>query len=65
MAEGLALVWVRDVQLDDRMLEHVQRIEDRDRCVREGSRIDDDARSAVDAVVNPVDDLRFAVRLLE
>ena len=65
VAERLALVRVRDVQLDDRRFDHVERIEDRDRRVRERRRIDDDAVGAVDAAVDPVDDLRLAVRLVE
>src|SRR5688572_11824062 len=65
MAKRLALVRVRDVQLDDRRLDHVERIEDRHRRMGERRRVDDDAVGAVDAALDPVDDLRLAVRLVE
>ncbi len=64
-AECFALVRIRNVQFDDRLLDHVERIEDRDRRMRKSRRIDDDAGGAVDGAVDPLDELRFAVRLME
>ncbi len=52
MAEGLALVHVGDMHLDDRPGERVQRVEDRDRGVGEGGGIDDDAGGALAGGVN-------------
>ena len=65
VAEGLALVDVGDVHLDDRRLERIQRIEDGDRGVGEGSRIDRKAAGGLARLVDPVDDLVFAVALVE
>ena len=63
--EALALVHVRDVHLEDRALEGVERVEDGDRGVGEGARVDDDAAGALPRLVDPVDDLVFAVALVE
>jgi hypothetical protein len=56
---------VRDVELDDRPLEHLERIEKGDRRERIAGRIDDDARAVVGRFVDPVDELLLAVRLAE
>ena len=61
----LALVHVRDVHLDHRRLEGVERVEDGDGGVREGGRVDDDAAGRFARFVDPVDDLVFAVALME
>src|SRR5580704_14696720 len=61
----LALVDVRYVNFDDRRLEGVQCVEDRDRRMRECSRIDHDAACGFSCLVNPVDDLVFTVRLVK
>jgi hypothetical protein len=47
MPEGLALVDVREVDLDHRALAGVQRVEDRDGGVREGGRVDHDSARAL------------------
>src|SRR4051794_30169122 len=65
MAEGLAAMHVRDVHLDDRELAGGERIEERDRGVREGSRVDDDATRALARLVDPVDQLELGVALAE
>ena len=65
MAEGLALVNVGNMHFDDRPCERVERVEDGDRGVGEGGRIDDDARGALAGGVNPIDDLIFAIALME
>ena len=62
---ALAAVNIGDVKLDDRALEHLQCIEDRQRREGECGRIDDDAGALLDGFVNPADDLGFAVRLPE
>src|SRR5262245_2291580 len=65
MVVWLALVNVRDVQLDDRAVEHLQGVEDRQRSKGECGWIDDDAGRAVDRLMDPADDLGLAVRLPE
>src|SRR5665213_3026514 len=61
----LAPVDVGDVQLDDGAREHLQCVEDGDGRERIGGRIDDDAGPQVDGFMDPVDELRLAVRLPE
>ena len=65
VAERLALVDVRDVHLDDRPLERSERVENRHRRVAEGGGIDDDAARPLPRLVDPVDDLVFAIALPE
>src|ERR1700685_1128863 len=65
MPEGLALVDIGNVHFDDRPGEGVERVEDGDRGVGEGGGIDDDAGGALAGGVNEVDDLVFAVALME
>src|SRR5262245_53826676 len=65
MVVRLALVDVCDVQLDDRAVEHLQGVKDRQRREGECGRIDDDTGSAVDRLMDPADDLGLAVRLPE
>src|SRR6266404_9066511 len=65
VAEFLALVDVRDVNFDDRRFEGIQRVEDRNRRMRECGRIDHDATCNFPCLVNPVDDLVFTVRLVK
>ena len=65
VVDRLAPVDVGDVQLDDRAGKHLQRVEDRDRGEGEAGRVDDDAGALVDRLVDPVDDLALAVRLVE
>jgi hypothetical protein len=62
MAEFLALMDVRNVHLDHRPLKRVEGIEDCDRGVGEGRRIDDDSARRFPSLVDPVDDLVFPVR---
>src|SRR6478735_5965557 len=47
VAEGLALVDVRDMHLDHGAFEGVERVQDRDRGMGEGAGIDDDAGGGV------------------
>ena len=56
---------IRDMKLDDRTRKHLQRVENRDRRKRKCRRVDDDAAAFVDRLVDPVDQLRFAVGLAE
>src|SRR5277367_2056664 len=65
MPESLALVHIGDMHLDDRPRERVKRVEDGDRGVGEGGGIDDDAGGALAGGVNEVDDLVFAIALME
>src|SRR5215218_7671421 len=65
MPEGLALVDVRDVALDDWHLAGVQRIENGDRGVGEGARVDNDPSGGDAVLVDRVDDLVLAVALAE
>src|SRR5436190_2022499 len=61
--DRFAAMNVGNVQFDDWACEHLQRIENRNRREREGSRIDDDAAAAVGGLMDPVDQLGLAVRL--
>ena len=61
MAEGLALMDLRDMALDHRPLEGVERVEQRDRGMRECGRIDDDASAILARLMDPVDQFVFAV----
>src|SRR5208282_5662073 len=63
--EVLALMHVGDVHFDDGPFESMERVEDGDRRVGEGSRIDDDAGRASPRFVDPVDDLVLAIALME
>ena len=45
--------------------EHLQGVENRQRSEGEGGRVDDDAGRVVDRLMDPADDLGFAVRLPE
>ena len=64
VAEFLALVDIGDVHLDDRHLEHEQRIEDGDRRCRVSRRIDDEADGLLGArLLNPIDDFAFVIGL--
>src|SRR5271163_1905103 len=65
VAEFLALVYVRNVNFDDRRMEGIQCIEDRDRRMGECGGIDHDAGCDFSRLVNPVDDLVFAVGLVK
>src|SRR5579863_1498703 len=65
MPEGLALVNIGNMHLDDRPGERVKRVEDGDRGMGEGGGIDDDAGGAVSRAMNEVDDLVFAIALME
>src|SRR3954468_19458517 len=65
MPEGLALVDVRDVALDDRHLAGVQRIQDGDRGMGEGAGVEDDAGGGDAVFMDRVDDLVLAVALAE
>ena len=64
-AEGLALVDVGDVDLDDRAGEGGKRVKDGDRGVAVAGGVDDDRRRALARLVDPVDELVFAVALAE
>ncbi len=61
--EGLAPVHIRDMHLDDREFTGVQRIKDGNGCVRERSRIDDDAASPLPRFMDSVDDLMLGIAL--
>src|SRR5580658_380038 len=65
MPESFALVHVGNVHLDDWAGEGVQRVEDGDRGMGEGGGIDDDARRALAGAMYEVDDLVFAIALME
>src|SRR3984957_631960 len=65
MPKRLALVHIGNVHLNDRPLEGVQRVEDGDRRMGEGGGIDDDAGGALASVMNPADDLVFAIALMK
>ena len=64
-AEGLTLVDVGNVDLDDRAGERGEGVENGDRGVAEAGRVDDDRRRALARLVNPVDELVFAIALAE
>ena len=59
---GLAAVYVGDVNLDDRALAHLHRIQHRYRVVAEGRRIDDDP-GILARLLKPVDHLVFRIGL--
>ena len=63
--ERFAPVHVADVHLDNRELARLQRVEDGDRRVGKGGRIDDHAASPFSRFVYPVDQLEFRVALAE
>src|SRR4051812_32043672 len=65
MTKLLALVDVRDMDFDDRRVEGVQRVEDCNRCMGECGGVYYDAARSFPRLVNPVDDLVFAVRLVK
>ena len=65
VAEAFALVDVRDVDLDHRPVEGLERVKDGDGGMGEGGRIDDDARGGVPRLVDPVDQLALVVGLPE
>ena len=52
MAESLAVVHIGNMHFDDRPREGVERVEDGDRRMGEGGRIDDDAGGALAGGVN-------------
>ena len=56
---------VRDVELDDRAREHLERVEQRQRGEGERRRIDQQARRLVDRGMHQVDEALLAVGLLE
>src|SRR5439155_22963676 len=59
----LALLDIREVHLDDRKLEQLERVANRIAVVRPRAGIDDDAVRPVARVVAPVDELSLAARL--
>src|SRR6266566_4358980 len=63
--ELLPLMHVRDMYLDYRRLERVQRVQEGDRGVRECRRIDHDPAGGLPPFVDPVDQLVLAVALVE
>src|ERR1700737_3788827 len=65
VAEFFALVNVRNVHFDDHRFKGIQRVEDRNRRMGECGGIDHDAGCNSSRLVNPVDDLVFAVRLVK
>ena len=65
VAEASRACDVRDVHLDHRRVEGLQRVEDRHRGMREGAGVDDDARRRPARLVDPVDELVLAVALAE
>jgi hypothetical protein len=56
---------IRDMHLNDRELAGVQSIEDRDRRVGKGSRVDHNAARSLPRFVDPVNDLMFSVALVK
>src|SRR5579871_3112085 len=62
-APFLALVDVREVHLDERDLEELERVVDRPLVVRPRAGVDDDAVDGVVRVVAPLDELPLVVRL--
>jgi len=63
--EALAFMDVRNVHLDHRLLERVERIEDGDRGVGEGRGIDDDTGAVLARLMDPFDNLVFAIALVK
>ena len=59
----LALMNVRNVQLDNRPRKHLSGVEQRQQGERVGSRIDNDAAAFIDHLVDPLDQLCLAVCL--
>ena len=47
------------------IIERIERVEDRDRGVREGRRVDDDAAGGFARLVDPIDDLVLPVALVK
>ena len=56
---------IRNVQLDNRSVEHLESVEDRNRGERKSGGIDDDATPHINRFVNPVYELSLAVGLTE
>src|SRR3954452_5806076 len=65
MPKGLPLVHIRNVALDHGSVEGVECVEDRDRGVRERSRVDDKTGCDLTGFMDPVDDLVLAVALMK
>jgi len=65
LPEGFTLVHIGNVHLDDRTTAGAQGIEDRDRRVGEGRRIDDDAVDIAVSLLDHVDNGALAVGLEE
>src|SRR5690606_6021422 len=65
LIDFLAPVDVRDMELDDRSWEHLQRVEQRNRPERQAGRIDDDAGADIDRLMDPVDELMLCIGLME
>ena len=65
MAERLAGVDVREMDLDYRQFRDQQRIAQRDRGVGEAGGVDDDAVGVVARLVDPLDELALVVALAE
>src|SRR4051794_3815980 len=63
--EFLALVDVRNMDFDNRAFERVERVENGDRRMSECGRIDHDTGRVFPRLVDPVDDLILAVRLMK
>jgi len=63
VAKGLAAVDLTDMHLDHRPFKSIERVQNRNRRMGQGGRIDDDPRGLVARLMNPVDDLAFPVGL--
>src|SRR5262249_29881825 len=63
VAEGLAPIDVGEMDLDDRQLGGGKRVHERDRGVRVGAGIEDDAVGGLPRLVDPIDKLALVVRL--
>ena len=63
MIDRFAPMHVRDMELDDRPLEHLQGVEKCNRGKGERGGIDDDRRAFIDGLVNPLDQPLFAIGL--
>src|SRR5262249_45870647 len=65
LAEGLALVDVGDVHLDDREITSAERVQNRDRGVGVSSGVDDNPAGCLARLMDPIDELVFAVALVK
>src|SRR5690606_40999691 len=65
VSKRLAPVDVRKMYLDHGQLGGAQRVQDGDRGVRVGARVDDDSVGGLARLLDPVDELTLVIRLPE